>query len=206
MISNPALGTVVAPNTIRFDLRYPHPRDAVWRAVTDPAALEVWFMPMAVDLRQGGAVKLWYRGPDTDVPAEGVVTELAVGSLVQYHFDAGPWQWPAGDLRFEISDAAGGARLVFTQTIAPDTVWHDDPVGQIGGPGSIHPGACAGWQGFFQEGLDRFLDGRPDPIYDDGDDSLMASRAQEYAALLRRLSPTQPPGTASARGPMTRRG
>jgi hypothetical protein len=49
------------------------------------------------------------------------------------------------------------------------------------------PGTCAGWEGFFREGLDRHLDGRQAPIYDETDEALMAERTPRYEARVRSL-------------------
>jgi uncharacterized protein YndB with AHSA1/START domain len=183
MIADPSLGTFVDRNTIQFELEYPHPPSAVWSAITDPAALAIWFMPMTMDLRAGGAVTLVYNDTPGIVPAQGVVTELEPGSVLEYRFEKGPWDWPESVLRFELTPLEDGSRLVFSQRIAPDTVWSVDTEGQLGGPGTIHPGACAGWQGFFEEGLARFLNGRTAPIYDDADDDVMAARTERYRQL-----------------------
>ena len=182
MIAKPGPGTLTG-NGIRFELDYPHPPAAVWRAITDPESLATWFMPLTFDLRVGGAVTLKYSSRDV-VPAEGTITELVPEQVLEYHFEKGPWEWPESTLRFELTPVGDSStRLVFTQTIAPDTVWTTHPEAQIGGPGTLPPGTCAGWQGFFQEGLTRFLDGRAAPIYDDTDDVLMSQREELYRRL-----------------------
>jgi hypothetical protein len=45
------------------------------------------------------------------------------------------------------------------------------------------PGTCAGWEGFFRDGLARHLDGRV-PVYDDRDDAVMAARTEGYRSLV----------------------
>ena len=184
MTTDAELGRIVDRHTIRFELRYPHGPEAVWRAITDPASLAVWFMSMELDLRVGGRVVLHYRGQPGTRPAVGEVSALEDGALLEYRFEKGPWDWPEGTLRFEVVPDDSGCRLVFTQSIAPDTVWSVDPDGQVGGPGTLHPGACAGWQAFFQEGLSRFLDGRTAPIYGTEDDVVMAQRAGRYRDII----------------------
>ena len=179
-----AVGTFVDRNTVRFELDYPHPPAAVWNALVDPDAVRVWFMPMDIELRVGGRVVLWDTDEPGFEPARGVVTACETNALLEYRFEAGPWRWPASTLRFEVSAVDEGSRLVFTQQVAPDTVWGVDPEGQVGGIGTIHPGACAGWEGFFREGLARFLDGQGAPLYDDADDEMMASRTTVYRDLI----------------------
>ncbi len=185
MTEGDILGTFPDRHTIRFEIFYPHPVSRVWDAITDPRSLSVWFMPLDMEQRVGGRVVLRYSSQDELVPAEGVVTSFESESVLEYRFAKGPWRWPESTLRFDLAPDGHGCRLVFSQEVAPDTVWDPDPDGQIGGPGTVHPGACSGWEGFFREGLSRFLDGRSAPIYDDSDDALMDARAQSYRARIR---------------------
>ena len=44
--------------TVRVERRYAHPIEKVWRAVTMPEHLGLWFpSPVEVDLRPGGAIR-----------------------------------------------------------------------------------------------------------------------------------------------------
>lgn len=53
-------GTVIIEGdyaTLRFERRLPHPREAVWKAITDPKELAVWFNNKAIiDGRNGGTI------------------------------------------------------------------------------------------------------------------------------------------------------
>jgi uncharacterized protein YndB with AHSA1/START domain len=61
---------------VRFDRRYPHPVERVWRAVTEPAELEHWFpCSVELDLREGGPMTFTFREHEMD-PMPGRVTEL----------------------------------------------------------------------------------------------------------------------------------
>jgi uncharacterized protein YndB with AHSA1/START domain len=181
------IGTFPDRNTFRMEIHYPHPPSLVWRAITDPEELETWFMPMEIEPRVGGKVSLKHTSrPEID-RAYGVVTVFDVESVFEYCFpDAGREQWPESVLRFELMPQHDGCTLVFTQKLAPDTLVREDWTHlQIAGPGTLLPGTCAGWEGFFREGLERFLDGRPKPIYDESDDALMDARTPGYEKLVR---------------------
>jgi uncharacterized protein YndB with AHSA1/START domain len=187
-MSTSGLGHFADRNTIRFDLVYPHPPSAVWRAITETEALAVWFLPWELDLRLGGTVLIFEEGDgsrdkDAGPPATGTITALVPESLLEISFDQdGRRPWPAGFVRFELSAHPDGCRLVFSQTVAPDHVWFE-PEGQVGGPGTIHPGACAGWEGMVRENLERFLDGRRAPISDPSDKEVWAERSEHYRKL-----------------------
>jgi uncharacterized protein YndB with AHSA1/START domain len=185
MMSIAAIGHFTDRNTILFDLQYPHPPSSVWRAITQPEQLAVWFMPMELDLRLGGRVTLDPRDDRSTPtqPAEGVITALEPEALLEYRFSGGQELWPESVLRWELSADGDGSRLVFSQRLAADVIAPED-FDQFAGPGTFAPGTCAGWQGFFQEGLNRFLDGRRAPIYDDTDDELMSARTVEYRQRL----------------------
>ncbi|HZU73097.1 MAG TPA: SRPBCC domain-containing protein [Acidimicrobiales bacterium] len=178
-------------HTFRLELTYPHPPGRVWRALTEPEHLAAWFMPLELDLRVGGrAVLVDYGQLEGTPPAEGIVTAVEPERLLEYRFPSGPWEWPPCTLRFELQEEDGRCRLVFSQQLSPDFVptWRDFDRFQIGGPGTHLPGACAGWQGFFEEGLSRFLEGRVTDIYGDDDDRLMDERSERYEPLVRAAS------------------
>jgi uncharacterized protein YndB with AHSA1/START domain len=181
------IGTFPDRNTFRLEIHYPHPPSLVWRAITEPDALQTWFMAMTIEPRVGGAVSLKHTSrPEID-RAHGVVTVFDVESVFEYSFpDAGREQWPESVLRFELTPDDHGCRLVFTQRLAPGALAREDLAHlQIAGPGTLIPGTCAGWEGFFREGLERFLGGRREALYDDGDDTLMDIRATGYEKLVR---------------------
>ena len=180
------IGTFPDKNTFRIEVYYAHPPSLVWRALTEPDAIEAWFMPMEIEGRVGGAVSLQHPGPPPST-SFGVITVFDVGSVLEYRFpDAGREQWPESVLRFELAAEREGCRLVFTQKLAPDVLAREEWLqSQIAGPGTFMPGTCAGWEGFFREGLARALDGQPPPLYDDRDEELMQARIPGYDRLIR---------------------
>ena len=195
MTTTEPLGTFPDKHTFRLELTYSHPPSRVWQAITDPEQLRVWFMPMELDLRLGGRVLLTRYGQPEDVPAaEATITQLEPERVLEYRFMPGPWEWPESTLRFELTPDGDGCRLVFTQRMAPDFMptWRDMARLHIAGPGTHNPGACAGWQGMFQEGLARVLDGRTARTYDPADRATMAARTAAYEPLVRPLA--APPG------------
>lgn len=186
-----ALGTFPDKHTFRLELTYPHPPSRVWKAITEEGHLAVWFMPLELDLKVGGhAVLKDYGQPAGVPPARGTVTVVEPERVLEYHFGRGAWEWPESTLRYELTAEDGGCRLVFTQRLAPDSVpdWRGFDAAQIAGPGTHLPGACAGWQGFFQEGLARYLGGRVSDIYGPDDEVTMAERTGAYEPLIRQLA------------------
>ena len=186
------IGTFPDRNTFRLEIDYPHPPALVWRAITEPAALETWFMSMEIEPRVGGEVALKHTSRPGIDRARGIVTVFDVGAVLEYSFpDAGRDQWPESVLRFELHPADDGCTLVFTQRLAPNVLVREAWAHlQIAGPGTLIPGTCAGWEGFFREGLERFLDGAGAPIYTEDDDALMDARTPAYEELMRaRLLP-----------------
>jgi len=181
------IGTFPDRNSFRLTIHYPHPPSLVWRAITEPAALGTWFMPMEIEPHVGGAVSLEHTGRPGSERAHGVVTVFDIDAVLEYRFpDAGREQWPESVMRFELVPDGAGCTLVFTQTLAPHVLVREAWAHlQVGGPGTPAPGTCAGWEGFFREGLERYLGGRRPPIYDEQDDELMAARTPRYEKLVR---------------------
>ncbi len=90
-----------------FERELPHPVDAVWRAVTEPAELRHWFpAEVDVDLREGGAMT--FTCPDGQAPpSSGRVTYLDPPRVFQF-------TWGDARMRFELEPVSDGCRLRFT--------------------------------------------------------------------------------------------
>jgi uncharacterized protein YndB with AHSA1/START domain len=171
------LGTFPDRHTVRFDLWYPHPPEAVWAAITEADQLAAWFLEVTIEAPAGGRVRLR--------EAEGVVTAYEPPSLLEYEFTDGAAGWPDSVLRFELAAHDGGCRLVFSQRLASHITWGGD---SRGGPGTMPPGASAGWQGLLQDGLARVLAGQQPPIYTEADKALDAQREERCRQVLEALA------------------
>ncbi|GAA4199054.1 SRPBCC family protein [Microbispora amethystogenes] len=100
---------------LRMERRLSHPREKVWRAITEPERLGRWF-PFTVDemdLRVGGKIRF---GGGMTLDAE--ITELDPPRVFAFVQRSTPEAPREGDnlLRFELSpEENGGCLLVFTQ-------------------------------------------------------------------------------------------
>ena len=96
---------------VRFERRYPHPVDRVWRAVTEPGELAHWFpTTVEVDLREGGAMAFTFPGGEME-PMEGSVTVLDPPRRFAF-------LWGEEELRIELEPDGDGCRLRFTHLIS----------------------------------------------------------------------------------------
>ncbi len=135
---------------LRFVRRLPQPPERVWRAVTDPAELAVWF-PQTVTGRFEVGARLTFssaEGPDF----EGEVLAVDPPRLLSF-------TWGPDVLRLELRAVEGGTELTFTDRFAQwgkaardGAGWHVclDRLGrQLGDGGDaatwagIHPGYVA---------------------------------------------------------------
>ena len=96
---------------VRFERRYPHAPEAVWRAVTEPEQLDRWF-PSAVELepREGGAMRFVFREGEAE-PASGRV--LALEPPRRFWF-----LWGDEELRIDLEPEGDGCRLRFTHVLS----------------------------------------------------------------------------------------
>jgi uncharacterized protein YndB with AHSA1/START domain len=115
---------------LRLERGLPHPVDRVWRAVTEPAELERWFVgtvpwtPLEGEAFEAGG----FRGQITElVPLERLA-----------------WQWGPERYAFVLAPAAPGCVLVFTHVFDPQM-----------GPDWQH---AAGWDAYFDR-LEAHVDG-----------------------------------------------
>lgn len=121
-----------------FTRRYPHPRSAVWAALTTDEILDQWFPAQArVDAREGGTVTLSFPGEDEE-PEVAPITEFDPLRLLAFH-------WSGDDLRWTLEEDGRGCVLRLSNTI-------DDPAWTAN--------TAAGWDTCLTD-LDAVLDGRP---------------------------------------------
>lgn len=56
---------------VRFERFLQHPIERVWRALTDPAIIRIWFTDVEMDFREGGRITIWFRDEQhTESPGE----------------------------------------------------------------------------------------------------------------------------------------
>src|SRR5262245_14696355 len=88
--------------TLRFDRSYDQPRDAVWRALTDPAELEQWLDRSTVDLRIGGTFVVHFD----DDTMNGRITDLDPERLLAYKWHEG--KFGESHVRWDLEDRPDG--------------------------------------------------------------------------------------------------
>lgn len=117
----------IAPDSLRLERLLDAPVEKVWEYLVDPDLRARWFMAGPTDLRVGGAFGLTMehdRLSDGDVPTPeryrpyvGHRWEERITRLEPPHLLAFTWEnGDAGEVMFELSDAAGKTRLVLTHS------------------------------------------------------------------------------------------
>jgi hypothetical protein len=123
-MSQAELACFIDRYTVEYMRTYPHPIERVWRAVSDPSEVSIWFWAGRSDPRLGGE---YLFGPE-DIGFKGVITAFEPPQLIRYgvaHRADSYWQR-------ELAPVDGGTRLVFVQRIAPGGPlpdWPRDPPG-----------------------------------------------------------------------------
>ena len=115
--------------TFQYVRTFPHPIERVWRAVSDPAEVSVWFWIASFELRLGAPFQI---GPDDDTGIKGVIAALEPPRLIRF---SDPPTGREGYFEFRLTPVDGGTRVVFVQHGTPDFVRPDWPP----------PGLLAGW-------------------------------------------------------------
>lgn len=98
---------------LRFERRYPHPVEKVWRAVSEPAELAHWF-PCTVsydELRVGSPLRFVFPDEAGGMELGGEITAVDPPRLLAF-------TWGPDELRFELeADGDAGCLLRFSDTI-----------------------------------------------------------------------------------------
>lgn len=87
-----------------------HEREAVWKMLTDPAAIPLWLAPGTIDPRQGGRAKISFE--DSGIVIDSEVTEYAAPDSLAYSWSSG--NEPQRLLHWRLSDATEGTLLTLT--------------------------------------------------------------------------------------------
>ena len=102
---------------LHFDEFYPHPRDAVWHAITDPKAIAAWLMPNDFVPQVGRRFSM-KREPPPPLPHGTVECEV----LVLEPPSRMVWSWihnkgdDPGRVEFRLQEVEGGTRLTLSHT------------------------------------------------------------------------------------------
>src|SRR5262245_38992185 len=114
---------------LRYERSFPHPREKVWRALTESAELRRWFVDI---LDYDRSTLTFTPGAPLTFVADGVpsghgqVLACDPPALLEY-------TWDGETLRWELTPAADGCHLVFTNTVAdPGTADAVDPGWDLG--------------------------------------------------------------------------
>ena len=86
-----------------------HPREKVWRAITENDQLEKWF-PSTIDGERKAGAPLKFVFPFEDAPVmEGTMRVCDPPSVIEF-------EWGDDVIRIELAEHAGGTRLTLTDT------------------------------------------------------------------------------------------
>jgi uncharacterized protein YndB with AHSA1/START domain len=129
--------TIDGRPALRFERRYRHPVERVWRAVTDPSEVGRWFPSEVVGERQAGAELVFddddQEAGDQEAGEPTRVEGPPITGRVIAHDPPNVWSvtWGGELLRFELTPDGDGTRLVFTQILSHQSVaarngagWH----------------------------------------------------------------------------------
>ena len=101
---------------LRFERRFAHPRDKVWRALTESSQLRAWFVEILdydrseLSFEPGASLRFVATGSLPD--GTGKVVACDPPSLLEY-------TWDGETLRWELAPDGAGCLLVFTNVL-PD--------------------------------------------------------------------------------------
>lgn len=119
--------------TIEYVRVYPHPIERVWRAISDPKEISVWFWTARYDFRVGGSFAFGPEGTDF----AGVFDAIDPPRFVRFKGPS-PASNPEGYFQFTLESVLAGTRMSFVQHFTPGVVLHPE----WGADPSEHPFAA----------------------------------------------------------------
>ncbi|MFZ1695185.1 MAG: SRPBCC family protein [Flavobacteriales bacterium] len=134
-------GTLIAPNTIRFERLLPGPIERVWAYLTDSEKRAKWLASGPMDLRVGGDARLTWLHASLDAAHEEAPERYRNGHSMEARitqcdppFKLG-FTWGADPARlsevvFELTEVGNEVRMVLTHHRLPD---RKDLLGVSGG-------------------------------------------------------------------------
>ena len=149
--------------TIQYVRVYPHPIERVWRAISDPAEISVWFWTAKFELAVGAP----YEFGDAASDFKGVITAIEPPRLIRF---GGPEpHGPSGYIQIELETVEAGTRMTFLQHSEPGfwrrADWPIDPPELTEGLGlPWRPGTLSGWHSALDCLGDLLEDVDRDPI------------------------------------------
>jgi uncharacterized protein YndB with AHSA1/START domain len=103
------LETVGDRDILRYERRFSHPVDRVWRALTEPDEVVMWLAELELEPREGGTVVIrWLNTPPDNAVAKGTVSTFEPPRVLELATDS------HGILRWELEADGEGSRLTFT--------------------------------------------------------------------------------------------
>ncbi len=130
-----------APREIRIVREYDAPRELVWKALTDPAHVEVWWGPDGftnttekIDVRPGGSWVFVMHGPDgKDWPNAITYREVVEPERLSFRHGASEDENPDEDFGgvITLEDIGGRTRLTMTSTFK-DKATRDMLIREVG--------------------------------------------------------------------------
>lgn len=116
-IQNRDLGTVLREDGrvgLRYERQLDHPREKVWRAITESEHLHHWFPADLVGERRTGAtigVRFWPTLVEAySIDEPGLPGEIRIWDPPGVF----EWNWSTDILRWELKESGGGTRLTLT--------------------------------------------------------------------------------------------
>jgi uncharacterized protein YndB with AHSA1/START domain len=108
---------------VRFERLIPRPPAQVWAALTEPKVLANWLGAAEVEPKRGG--KFVFRFHDTDTIMTGAITAFEPERVLEYSWLESGVAVPQSLVRWEVSAAEGGCRLVLTHRFAKGVARRD---------------------------------------------------------------------------------
>lgn len=161
-----SLETGEGRSVLRFERVLNHPRERVWRAVTEPGELAQWFPSEVVyEPRVGAPMQFDFGGAHDIDPWPGEVLEWEPPRVFAF-------AWAEDELRFELFESGDRTRLVFTHAFvhqpgkpARDAAGWATCLDKLLATLGESPAPEADWSEYHEEHLARFgdltIDGRP---------------------------------------------